>query len=150
MLTIYITGVDLAPFWFYNGRYMELIIDTTDNNLIRLALKKGSEDKNIAGEWPARYDQAEILLPRLEKFLQANNLGLDNITAIAVNNNGGSFSALRIGVVTANALGYALGVPVKEIGQAHPEKKKHTKTINFSVVQPKYGMEPNITKKRLK
>jgi len=47
-------------------------------------------------------------------------------------------------VVTANALGYALGIPVKG-GQ-----KSEVKSKKFSVVEPFYDREPEITARKKK
>ena len=66
----------------------------------------------------------------------------------------GGFTALRIGVVTANVLAYALNVPViglnltefsnnEELIAKTMTKLKSTKT--GGVVMPEYGREPNIS-----
>ena len=61
------------------------------------------------------------------------------IKKIVVVNVGESFTALRIGVLTANALGYALGIPV-----ISNQGTVATKLKKFSVVAPIYQREPNI------
>ncbi|MFH1661835.1 MAG: hypothetical protein ABIA02_01945 [Candidatus Falkowbacteria bacterium] len=122
---------------------MILYINTTQGNDIEITIKKG--DKIIATKkFSAKYRQAEKLLPEIDKLLSAQGgsaLGgknkLDEIKKIEVENKGDentSFTALRIGVVTANALGYALGVPVNA-----------DKVKDFSIVKPVYNKEPNIT-----
>jgi tRNA threonylcarbamoyladenosine biosynthesis protein TsaB len=120
---------------------MILYINTTQNHVIEIAIKKG---KNLLAKkkLSARYAQAEKLLPLINKILQENRLNLKNIKKIQVNNLNGSFTALRIGVVTANTLGYALGVPVE--GETKREKLK-IKNKKFDVIKPIYSKEPNIT-----
>lgn len=109
---------------------MTLYIDTTKNDLIRLALKAGKKlmaEKELA----APRAQAEKLLAGIEKMLKAKKLKLEDIKKIEVANRGGSFTSLRVGVVTANALNYALGFrPLR-------------------VIKPEYDREPEITTKRV-
>ncbi|HPW05950.1 MAG TPA: hypothetical protein PLA05_03260, partial [bacterium] len=61
---------------------------------------------------------------------------------IRVQNEGGSFTSLRIGVLTANALAYALGIPVTPLNGG-----KSFKFVGGQAVRPKYQSEPNIGKK---
>ncbi|MFA6393754.1 MAG: hypothetical protein WCW25_02695 [Patescibacteria group bacterium] len=130
----------------------------------------------------ARYQQAEKLLPLIDSVLNSykrkiteiakkkknyelriKNYGF--ITMIEVVNRGGTFTSLRIGVATANALGYALNVPVVGISEdgminvltgsknskfPHFAKAPRGKQIlnskfDFDIVAPEYDKEPNIT-----
>ncbi len=129
---------------------MILYIDTTKNDIVEIALKQGS--LILAGKkFKARYRQAEKLLPEIDKMLKIKKLKLSVIKIIQVANQGGSFTSLRIGVVTANALGYALGVPVvaEEVKGVAKGYKKSKKVVvdgkNIYMVKPKYEREPNIT-----
>ena len=120
---------------------MTLYINTTQNNLVELAIK--DKNKLVAfKKFSSHRTQAEKLLPAIEKLLKAKKLKLSDLDGVAVENRGGSFTSLRIGVVTANALGYALGIPVKG-GQ-----KSEVKSKKFSVVEPFYDREPEITIKK--
>ena len=125
---------------------MILFIDTTKGHNIEIAVNSG--DRVVAKKkFRAEYSQAEKLLPALAKTLKTNNIKLSDVRRIKVNNQGGlaasgrgtSFTALRIGVVTANALGYALKIPVVEVMLSVKSYKK------FSIVLPIYSKEPNIT-----
>ncbi|MCX6796213.1 MAG: hypothetical protein NTW06_01820 [Candidatus Falkowbacteria bacterium] len=87
----------------------------------------------------ARGQQAEKLIPAVMKALKYSQVNMPAIKQIKVENSGGSFTALRIGVTTANALAYALGIEVKG---TLPGKK--IKTL-FSIVEPLYHCDPNIT-----
>ena len=111
---------------------MILYINTTNNTDIEVALKEKGQllCKKVV---KTNRDQAEKLLPLVEKILKENKKQLKNIKGIEVKNSGGSFTSLRIGVVTANALGFALNIPVKG------EKGKRGK-----IVQPIYNREPDI------
>jgi tRNA A37 threonylcarbamoyladenosine modification protein TsaB len=122
---------------------MILIINTTQNDKIELALK--DKEREVARmEIDAPRQQSEKLLPGIEKLLQKNKIKLSDLTGIEVENRGGSFTSLRIGVVTANALGFALGVAVRQ-----PDNKTDRQRGAFSIVKPEYDREPNITAKKM-
>ncbi|MBU4216811.1 hypothetical protein L6270_03215 [Candidatus Parcubacteria bacterium] len=118
---------------------MHLIINTAENNKISLSLKDGEIfiDK-MAVE--SKFTQAEKLLPLIDELLLKNHKKLSGINKISVANRGEGFTSLRIGVVTANALGYALGVPVFSISDEKTETNNE-----FDVIKPAYSREPNIT-----
>ena len=118
---------------------MTLYIDTSKNNLIYLALKKGDElilEKKIT----AQYSQAEKLLSGIDKLLKSANSNIAKIKKIIVVNSGEGFTALRIGIITANALGFALNIPVFS-----SDNKQVKSDYDFSIIKPKYKKEPNIT-----
>ena len=123
---------------------MILSINTTNRDKIKIALKEG---KRILArkEFEARYSQAEKLLPEIKKMLGKKKIKLSAISGIEVVNESGpetGFTALRIGVVTANALGYGLGVPIRG---SVKEKRKGIKPLKFNIIKPAYSKEPNIT-----
>ena len=124
---------------------MILYINTAQNNFIEIGIKNKS--KFVARKKiKSNRTQAEKLLPAIEKLLKANKLKLSGLGGIAVENNGGSFTSLRIGVVTANALGYALNLPVS--GSGGKAKIVKTGQRNFKVIEPIYDKEPEITAKK--
>jgi tRNA threonylcarbamoyladenosine biosynthesis protein TsaB len=118
---------------------MILYIDTT--NGIRLDIRDGKKTiaKFMSSE---RNRQSELLLATLKKMLKKEGLAVDDIKKIKVVNQGGSFTSLRIGIATANALGYAWQIPVEAV---------NTQIIsgnNKKQVMPEYGREPDITIKK--
>ena len=118
---------------------MILYIDTSKNNLIYLALKNNDElilEKKIS----ARYSQAEKLLPGIDGILKSANSHITKIKKIIVVNSGEGFTALRIGIITANALGFALNIPVFSA-----DDRQIKSNYDFSIIKPKYKKEPNIT-----
>ncbi|MDD4901301.1 MAG: tRNA (adenosine(37)-N6)-threonylcarbamoyltransferase complex dimerization subunit type 1 TsaB [Patescibacteria group bacterium] len=124
---------------------MLLYVDTTQNNLIAIGIK--DKNKFIAKkEFASNHAQAEKLLPGIEKLLKAKGLKLHDLRGIRVANQGGSFTSLRIGVVTANALAYALGIPVR--GESGRTKTARAGKESLKIVEPLYGGEPRITKKK--
>ncbi|MFH1233838.1 MAG: tRNA (adenosine(37)-N6)-threonylcarbamoyltransferase complex dimerization subunit type 1 TsaB [Patescibacteria group bacterium] len=142
---------------------MILYINTTKNNQVVIAIKDGG--RQIATKkFSAPYQQAEKLLPEINKLLKIKKIKLKDLKKIEVENSGGSFTSLRIGVVTANALGYALGIPIVGLSGKTKvvknnaklqkyEKIKCKNKINkinneFYVVEPIYNCEPKITVKK--
>lgn len=122
---------------------MILYIDTTESGQIKIALKR---ERKILVEKKVKAirQEAEKLLSAIGSLLKAKKINLKQIKKIEVENRGGSFTSLRIGVITANALAYALGLPAE--GSDKPETK--IKKGMFSIVKPAYDREPEITKKK--
>lgn len=122
---------------------MILYINTIKDESEKIGIRLEKNKRMLANEeLAAKYAQAEKLLPAVEKLLKKNKSRLSDIKKIVVENRGGSFTAARIGVVTANALAYALGVKVA--GMDNNEKRKG----KINIVLPSYSGRPNITKKR--
>lgn len=126
---------------------MILYVNTTANNLVEIGLKDGG--KFIARKkFSSDHTQAEKLLPGIAKLLKARKFKLSDLKGIEIANRGGSFTSLRIGVVTANALAYALRIPI-EGDKGEAEKAKNGK-LNLAIVRPEYESEPVITIKKTK
>lgn len=105
---------------------MKLYLDSTDNTktLIRIG------DKEFVREVASPRDQDVFGL--ITSSFEKLNLKPIDITGIEVNVGPGSFTGTRIGVSIANALGFALKVPVN--GQNSP-------------LEPIYSSPPSITQK---
>ncbi len=116
---------------------MILSIDTSDNVNIKVSLEG---DGRILGDLsvPAARAQAEELLGAIEKLLIKARAKLKDLSSVRVANRGGSFTSLRIGVATANALGYALGIKVLAFNGQTLKKN------NIEIVEPVYDRAPNI------
>lgn len=124
---------------------MILHINTTQNNLVEIGVKV--KNKFIfKKKFSSSRTQAEKLLPGIAKLLKVNKLKLSDLKEIKVDNRGGSFTSLRIGVITANALGYGLGIPVR--GESGKVKIVTRGRRSFSLVEPSYSSKPVITKKK--
>lgn len=117
---------------------MTLYINTTQNHTIEVVIKNG---KRIVAKRKinAPHKQAKKLLPLIDGLIKKAGIKFGAIKKIQVANKGGSFTALRVGVATANALAYALGVPV--------EGSDKSKKYRFNIIKPIYDKEPNITMK---
>jgi tRNA threonylcarbamoyl adenosine modification protein YeaZ len=89
--------------------------------------------------------QGEKLLPAIEALLRLQKIKLSSLKKIVVANYGGSFTSLRIGVITANALAYALKIPVVAERPTPGDRKKFA---SYSLVQPIYDRAPDIGKSK--
>jgi tRNA threonylcarbamoyladenosine biosynthesis protein TsaB len=116
---------------------MILVIDTTGASQINLALLASGQIK-ASLEIPTERNQAELLLPTIEDFLKKHKQKMKDLEAIEVVNGEGSFSSLRLGIVTANALGYAYGIPVRD-NSGFAMKAK-----GLAIIDPIYKGEPKI------
>ena len=85
---------------------MKLFIDTSNSEKIVV----GFDKKRF--KTSAREEKAQKLLPFIDELLKKEGKKLEEIKEIEVNIGPGSFTGLRVGVSVANALGWALGVPV--------------------------------------
>lgn len=135
---------------------MILVINTADSEQVFVGLLQ--DGKWIAKkQFKAKARQAEKLLPAIEKLLKTKSYQLKTMKGIAVVSGPASFTALRIGVVTANTLAWSLKVPIIGIQLdefsdldilANQIESKLAKNNNQVIVQPFYGKEPNITLKK--
>lgn len=116
---------------------MILNINTTEKDLIKISLEDGV--KKIEESEKVSNDHSERLLMLIEDTLEKNNYNLQDIEKISVVSKGGSFTSLRVGVLTANALAYALNIPA-----ISSDDGKLIDFNDFQVVNPEYDKDPNI------
>lgn len=97
---------------------MILYIDTSKRNevKVRIEIKGGFKEKIT------RNVQSQNVLEFINKLLKANRIKLTDIKEIKVETGPGSFTGLRVGISVANALGFALKIPVngKKAGEVQP------------------------------
>lgn len=124
---------------------MILIIDTSDNEIIKLSLAKEDGVVFKTKKIKAHRSQAEKLLPAIEKIVLEAKTSLQKLSKIKVVHEGSSFTSLRIGVLTANALSYALNIPVETFNS---DNKSVKKIDDFNIVVPKYNRDPDIKIKK--
>ncbi|MBI5077654.1 hypothetical protein HZB94_04725 [Candidatus Falkowbacteria bacterium] len=148
---------------------MFLLIDTEQNNWFAVAV--GEKDISRFKIVKKEFSQSELLLKTISRLLSPNGKSPNSIPrpeAIFVVQGPGAFSALRVGIATANALGFAWGAPVigvklKKEWQAMELKVKlkaiwetgvkavdgQSRKIKRTekIVIPVYGQSPNIGKK---
>lgn len=87
---------------------MVLYINTKDLKVVTVALKEG--DKVLESLSEENEYGSQVLLPLIMKLLPPR--GWDLLEGIEVEEGPGSFTGLRVGSSIAQALGYALNIPV--------------------------------------
>lgn len=103
---------------------MKLYIDSTDNlkTIVRL------DDKELIKEYSR--PQEQDILGAIQEILTRENMTPKDLKEIEVLPGPGSFTGSRIGVAIANALAFALKIPVN--GQKTP-------------IEPVYSSDPHVT-----
>lgn len=98
--------------------------------------------------WHSGRQLAEELLGRIQESLQKQGADLHSLTGLVVFRGPGSFTSLRIGIATVNALAYALGVPnvgAKGDGWLQTGQEALVKQSSPQIVTPLYDRGPNVT-----
>jgi tRNA threonylcarbamoyladenosine biosynthesis protein TsaB len=98
--------------------------------------------------WPAHRELAETLHNKIIAVLDAQRRTLNDLKAIGCYSGPGSFTGLRIGLTTANALAYALELPI--VSESGDEWQFHAierlqKGESEPISLPNYGAEAHIT-----
>ncbi len=137
---------------------MILYLDTTEPGriLVGLVAKQEMISKlELTGE----FHQSERLLSLIDKLLKRNKASLKDLTGIIVIIGPGGFTAVRLGVVIANTLGFALNLPIAGLTKFPDSQAVRLIAEGLKLirdrrpgegVQPVYGREPSITKPKLK
>ncbi|MEK9178370.1 MAG: tRNA (adenosine(37)-N6)-threonylcarbamoyltransferase complex dimerization subunit type 1 TsaB [Patescibacteria group bacterium] len=94
-------------------------INTTDSKKVEVGLRTSEKEDKVIEEIDKRSSQRVLLL--IDFLLRQNNLSISEIDEIRVSSGPGSFTGIKVGVSIANALGFALGVPVNGKSQAKPK-----------------------------
>lgn len=94
---------------------MKLYIDTSDNTKTIVGLD------NYRLEKPTGADKSQQVLKLINQILKKHKKTLNDITEIKVETGPGSFTGLRVGVAVANALSWALGIPVNGKEMVEPK-----------------------------
>lgn len=96
---------------------IELFIDTSDSLITRVALE--IDTKKFEAQYSREKSGDQNVLELISTLLKEHALTLDDLDSIRVKTGPGSFTGLRVGVSIANALSFALGMPVnsKKIGE---------------------------------
>lgn len=89
---------------------MILHINTKDPKEIEVALKEGNKVIKSLSEENERGSQ--VLLPLIIEILKQNKLDFTDLDGIETETGPGSFTGLRVGASVAQALGFALSIPV--------------------------------------
>jgi tRNA threonylcarbamoyl adenosine modification protein YeaZ len=82
----------------------------TSTPAVTVAVLDGDRLVGASGEVDGRR-HGELLAPGIEAALGAAGAALADVRAVACGNGPGPFTGLRVGLVTARALGHTLGIP---------------------------------------
>lgn len=124
---------------------MLLFINTSDFNALQFALISPTATKTFSATmaFNENYKTNELL----EQFLKKSKVTPKQLSQIIVCSGPGSFTGIRVGVSLAQALGFALSIPVNTIPKDKvPDELQKLLTVKL----PKknllhYGQQPNIT-----
>ncbi len=102
----------------------KLIIDTALREQITVGIKIEGKTYRKTQKTALRNTQAGLAL--INRLLNQHGVGLKDLQAIEVNEGPGSFTGVRIGAAIANALSFALKIPVnnKKTGELVEPKYK--------------------------
>ncbi|MFA5052401.1 MAG: tRNA (adenosine(37)-N6)-threonylcarbamoyltransferase complex dimerization subunit type 1 TsaB [Patescibacteria group bacterium] len=134
---------------------MYILLDTSSPEYFTLALVKPDGTWRAHQKVVSHFAQSEKLLPHLDKLMKKFRLTTEQVSGIFVVAGPGGFTSLRIGVMTANTLGFAWKKPVFPIradgydarsGVRPSLVSKLNKARLNSQVRPQYGRPPHITK----
>lgn len=89
---------------------MILHINTSDRKKIEVALKE--EGKIIASKFAENDFGSQVLLNLITQILKENQLEFKDLKGVEVEKGPGSYTGLKVGASVANALGFALKIPV--------------------------------------
>jgi len=101
---------------------MRLFIDTSDSEKIVVGI-----DGEMF-ESQSRKEKSQALLGFIDEILVKKGKKISDVTEIKVVIGPGSFTGLRVGVSVANAIGWALSIPVngKDISKGESVEIKYT------------------------
>lgn len=94
-------------------RKMRLYIDTSDSNKVIIGLDKKR------WEFETKIQKPQKLLSLINQIMEKTGTLINQITEIEVNLGPGSFTGLKVGVSVANALSWALKIPIngRKVGE---------------------------------
>jgi tRNA threonylcarbamoyladenosine biosynthesis protein TsaB len=129
---------------------MILFLDTSDFNNLTLALVQGPIVKIQTSS--VAFNENYKTNAFLQKFLKHQKVEPKDLTKIIVCSGPGSFTGIRVGVALAQALGFALHIPVLAIPKSKvPEDIRKLNSIKGGQhLVMNYGQKPNITKAKNK
>ncbi|MEK9165881.1 MAG: hypothetical protein AAB525_03445 [Patescibacteria group bacterium] len=125
---------------------MILYINTTLEKTLEVALYNQRGQKILCKTQAVKRDESEKLLKTIDEVVKSKKDKIQGI--IVVKGPKGRFSAIRTGVVCANALGFAWNAPVLGIEQGEKVSIALQRISKFKTftqpVKPVYEKEPNL------
>ena len=131
---------------------MKILSIRTDNPEAEVGIfdsAKNTDSQLNYKHWQAHRILSETLLPNIKKLIEESDLKLNDLGAIVCFSGPGSFTGLRIGISTANALAYGLSIPIigsKGDSWIADGIKEIMVNKNDQMIIPNYGAPVHITK----
>lgn len=132
---------------------MYLYLDTTsEETKIKLFDKNGKLiDQKI---WQSKKNQSEELLTEIDEILVKNKSSKSKLLGTIADKGPGSYTGLRVGLSTANAMAFSLNIPILGVKNGINSAKikgsmtSFKKSSEFSPTLPIYKYPANITKSK--
>ncbi len=130
---------------------MYLFLSTTGLDSIIALI---GDDYKITAQklWQSNNDQSEKLLSCIEWLLSQQGILKSQLRGIFVDNGPGSYTGLRVGVASANALAFALNIPIWPVDKDCIKDQNYLSSVVSKTkslfVTPNYAKPPHITKKK--
>ncbi len=105
---------------------MQLAIDTSTEQASIALFEAGGIVAEVS--WRAGQNHTVQLLPHLDLLLSQHSLNLESVSHIIVAKGPGSYNGLRVGVSTAKALAFSLGLPLIGISTLEAAAYQHAET----------------------
>ncbi len=102
---------------------MELSIDTASEIASVALSREGVLEAEVT--WRCRRNHTAELLPTIERLLSQAGTTKQELTAVFACTGPGMYTGLRVGVSTAQGLGYALKLPVIGVGRLELDAYQH-------------------------
>ena len=131
---------------------MKILVIRTDNPEAEIGIFEIDNTQHVKQlsyrKWQAHRRLSENLLPNINLILGDNAIAYANLDGIICYEGPGSFTGLRIGISTANALAYGLSIPI--IGTSSEDwiekgLEKISSAPIGNMAMPHYGAPVHIT-----
>lgn len=121
----------------------------TDKPVSEVYLIDSKSNETIASkQWEAHRQLADTIHEVISDLMNKSHTTHAQISAVIVFKGPGSFTGLRIGISVANAIAYALNIPIVgtlDENWMNDGISKILNNVNDKIVTPEYGGKVNIT-----
>ena len=120
-----------------------LFIDTSTISTVVAVLNNDKILDKVV--WNGSGELSDSLLVKIDELLKKLNISPHDISSIAVNPGPGSYTGLRIGISTANAISWSRKIPIRS-AKLEGSKIIFLTPPSINAVIPIYSGLPNITR----
>lgn len=126
---------------------MTILTIRTDKPEAEIGIYNDAEQQEYIG-WEAHRELAETIHKKIDEILNKSSISLDDIQGIVAFEGPGSFTGLRIGLATANALAYGLNISIVATGSEGWQEQGINALLagqNDKIALPNYGAPAHTT-----